>query len=279
MSDNEFIFVNRRRKRGRNFNKTFSEQLSLAEFNEIDIDKEVVVCKLFDAVSELRSSVFKTHIFYNVMKALQILNANKIFEIICYGLGRFSQCRSSKYQLAFLVLLKRHYNCQVYLYDPLFLKKEIEILKKLELDVIETNEEGKHTISDNITLVYMPHCPKQLVNNFLYSNWNKNLSNCILLTNSFSDIVEKSLQRCLVNSAGYLLRIYPYMTEIKLENVFIHTEVFFSTSIHVFTKQKLSAIPSDFWIDKEEPCYQGKDIEFVTADLTKLLLNVPSNIV
>lgn len=268
MSNNEFILVNRRRKRGKNFEQAFSV-LSLAEFNEIDIDKEVVVRKLFDAVTELSDSAFKTHIFYNVMKALQILNANKIFEILCYGLGRFSQCRSSMYQLAFLLLLKRHYNCQVYLYDPIFLKKEIEILTKLELDVIETNEEGKHTISDNITLVYMPHCPKQLVNNFLYSNWNKNLSNCILLTNSFSDIVEKSLKRRLVNSAGYLLRIYPYITEIKLQNVFEHMEVFFSTSIHVLTKQSLTIIPSEFWIDKEEPFYQGKDIEFITADLTK----------
>ncbi|KAK2584365.1 hypothetical protein KPH14_006751 [Odynerus spinipes] len=256
MSDNGFILVNRRRKRGRNFEQAFSERLLLTEFNEIDIDKEVVVRKLFDAVTELRNSVFKTHIFYNLLKALQILNANKVFEIICYGLGRFSQCRSSKYQLAFLLLLKRHYNCQVYLYDPMFLKKEIEILKKLELDVIETNEEGKHTISDNITLVYMPHCPKH-----------------------FSDIVEKSLEKHLTNSARYLLRIYPYMTEIKLQNVFEHMEVFFSTSIHVFTRQSLSIIPSDFWVDKEEPCYQGKDIEFVTADLTKLLLTVPSNII
>ncbi|KAL2730727.1 SRR1-like protein [Vespula squamosa] len=238
MSEDEFILVNRRRRR-KKFEQVFREQLLLTECNEIEIDKETIVRKLFDAVPKLRYSVFKTHILHNISKALKILNVNKIFEIICYGLGQFSQHNSSKYQLALLLLLKRHYNCQVSLYDPAFLAKEIEILKELKLNVIETNEEGKHTISNNVTFIYMPHCPRQLINNFLYSNWNENLSNCILLTNSFSDIVEKSLKWHLMKFANYVLRIYPYMTEIKLKNDFKYTEVFSTTSIHIFTKQSL----------------------------------------
>ncbi|KAF7381633.1 hypothetical protein HZH66_014027 [Vespula vulgaris] len=267
MSEDEFILVNRRRRR-KKFEQVFRDQLSLTESNEIEIDKEIVVRKLFDAVPKLKYSVFKTHILHNISKVLKILNTNKIFEIICYGLGRFSQHNSSKYQLALLLLLKRHYNCQVSLYDPAFLAKEIEILKELKLNVIETNEEGKRTISNNVTFIYMPHCPRQLINNFLYSNWNENLSNCILLTNSFSDIVEKSLKWHLMKFANYVLRIYPYTTEIKLQNDFEYTEVFSATSIHIFTKQSLSEVSSNFWVDKENPHYQEKDIEFITADET-----------
>ncbi|XP_046836244.1 SRR1-like protein [Vespa crabro] len=265
MSEDEFILVNRRRRR-KKFEPVFRERLSVIESNEIEIDKEMIVRKLFDAVTKLKRSVFKTHILYNVTKVLKILNANKIFEIICYGLGQFSQYNSSKYQLALLLLLKRHYNCQVSLYDPAFLTKEIEILKELKLNVIETNEEGKRSISNNVTFIYMPHCPRQLINNFLYSNWNENLSNCILFTNSFSDIVEKSLKWHLMKFANYVLRIYPYMTEIKLHNDFEYTEVFSTTSIHIFTNQSLSKVSSNFWIDKEDPHYQEKDIEFITAN-------------
>ncbi|XP_043683032.1 uncharacterized protein LOC122636146 [Vespula pensylvanica] len=95
MSEDEFILVNRRRRR-KKFEQVFREQLSLTESNEIEIDKEIVVRKLFDAVPKLKYSVFKTHILHNISKVLKILNTNKIFEIICYGLGRFSQHNSSK---------------------------------------------------------------------------------------------------------------------------------------------------------------------------------------
>lgn len=67
---------------------------------------------------------------------------------------------------------------------------------------------------------------------------------------------------------NYVLRIYPYITEIKLQNDFEYTEVFSTTSIHIFTKQSLSKVSSDFWVDKEDPQYQEQDIEFITADET-----------
>lgn len=42
MSEDEFILVNRRRRR-KKFEQVFRDQLSLTESNEIEIDKEIVV--------------------------------------------------------------------------------------------------------------------------------------------------------------------------------------------------------------------------------------------
>ncbi|EFN69759.1 SRR1-like protein [Camponotus floridanus] len=111
----------------------------------------------------------------------------------------------------------------------------------------------------------MPHCSRQLTNNFLYANWGEGLSNCILLANSFSGIVDSCLHRDALNMAGYILRIRPYVTEIQLENSFEYEEVFNDLSIHIFTKQDLLKTPADFWNSREEPQYLKKDVEFIAT--------------
>lgn len=151
-------------------------------------------------------------------------------------------------------------------YDPAFCVEEVRLLRALGLEIIDTNEEGKRVIhQDKITLVYMPHCSRQLTNNFLYANWGDGLSNCILLANSFSGIVNSCLHRDVLNTAAYILRIQPYVTEIQLGNSFSHEEVFNDISIHIFTKQDLLKVPADFWNSREEPEYLVDDVEFVTA--------------
>lgn len=139
------------------------------------------------------------------------------------------------------------------------------MLRALGLEIIETNEEGKRIIQNETTLVYMPHCSRQLTNNFLYANWGDGLSNCILLANSFSGIIDNCLSRDILDSVSYILRIRPYVTEIQLENSFVHEEVFNDLNIHIFTKQDLLKVPSDFWNSREEPEYLTDEVEFVTA--------------
>jgi len=150
-------------------------------------------------------------------------------------------------------------------YDPAFCREEVQLLRALGLEVIDTNEEGKRVIHrDKITLVYMPHCARQLINNFLYANWGDGLSNCILLTNSFAEIINNCLYEDAFNTVTYIQRIQPYVTEIKLRYSFIYDDVFNNTSIHIFTKQDLLKVPADFWNSREEPQYT-KYIEFITA--------------
>lgn len=75
------------------------------------------------------------------------------------------------------------------LYDPVLSPEEKEIIELLDCLVIETNEEGKRKV-DCDTLFFVPHCPKQLVNNLLWKNWGKSLSQCIIIGNSFRKIFE-----------------------------------------------------------------------------------------
>ena len=72
--------------------------------------------------------------------------------------------------------------------DPIFFCSEVKLLRRLKLEVISENLECKlkcqvHTshchnfYDDQIcklqvpTIIFLPHCPKQLTNNLLYANW------------------------------------------------------------------------------------------------------------
>ncbi|XP_012285851.1 SRR1-like protein isoform X1 [Orussus abietinus] len=220
-----------------------------------DFDRNGVLRRVRAAVEELRESSYKKVIFDGLKQSLSLLNFDGFSEFICYGLGQFRENSSSKYQLALLVTLQEHYKCKIHIYDPKFSEDELEILKTLGLEVIVENERGKRRVNDKVTLVYLPHCPKQLTNNFLYANWGLELNNCVLLSNSWWELYHSQSQKELLASAAYVLRIHPYVTEIPLRNTFKYVEAFSSTNIHIFTKEKLTTVPANFWDDREEPKY------------------------
>lgn len=237
------------------------------EPNRNHVSFTAIFSTLDKAIVEIRDTSFTRFVFNRLTESLAVLGSSDISEIICYGLGQFSQYRSSRCQLALLLCLKARYESAcVHVYDPAFRSEEIQALRTLGLKVIETNEEGKRVVQrDRTTLVYMPHCSRQLTNNFLFANWGDGLSDCILLANSLSGTVDDCLRRDVLNTAGYILRIRPYVTEIRLENSFVYEEVFNDLNIHIFIRQDLLKVPADFWSSKEEPRYLIKDVEFVTA--------------
>ncbi|KAG5331490.1 SRR1L protein, partial [Acromyrmex heyeri] len=270
MSDaDNFVLVTRRGKRrhGRRNLRRGNAPPSVIVGQDCEIDRELLLRTLDKAVVEIRDASFTKFIFSRLSESLAVLGSNSVSEIVCYGLGQFSQYRSSRCQLALLLCLKARYEpVRVHVYDPAFHPEEVQTLRTLGLEVIETNEEGKRVVQrDRITLVYMPHCSRQLTNNFLYANWGDGLSSCILLANSLSDTIDNFLHKDVLNTASYILRIRPYVTEIRLENSFVYEEVFNDLNIHIFTKQNLLKVPADFWNTKEEPQYLTKDVEFVTA--------------
>lgn len=182
-------------------------------------------------------------------------------------MGKFSQNTSSLHQLSALIILSKTYNSFVKVFDPLFDSTEITILRKFNFEVIQENEEGKRQIEPNQTsLIYLPHCPKQLTNNFLWANWNINLRNCIIINNSFSKIVESHSEKTLLESAGYIKKIHEYTEEIALENSYDLLSVFNDLSIHYFTNSELNS--SFFEGDNSEPKY-SIDTEFITRELEK----------
>lgn len=194
------------------------------------------------------------------------LGIQEIENIICFGLGHIGDCLSSQYQLAFLLNICDEFKIRnTLVYDPIFSEIECQILQHFGLQVEAINKEGKYKICDNgTTILYAPHCPKQLMNNFLWKNWEESLSNCIIIGNSFSQIVETNSKRILEEQAAYLLKICPYTKEFDIENNFKFTDTFNDTSIHSFPKENIKDLPSKFWLDKIEPAYISDDIEFIT---------------
>lgn len=195
-----------------------------------------------------------------------ILQSRKVVEIVCFGLGHIGECQISRHQLALLLYLKDICGPEkVLVHDPIFYKSECEVLRKLGLVIIAENKEGSYIISEQgVTIVYLPHCPKQLTNNFLWSNWSKNLENCILICNSFSTLIENQPSRILSETVPCILEIFPLTTETVLENNFKFTDIFNDTSIHYFPKKKIENQASEFWIKRDKPQYKNSE-EFITS--------------
>lgn len=197
-------------------------------------------------------------------ESLLLLNNPKIEEIVCLGLGSIGECIISRYQFAVLLYLKERFNVNVLVCDPILTKSECDILKEFDCQITE-NIEGKHSVKKDLTTVfYLPHCPKQLTNNLLWKNWGLQLSNCLLIANSFDKIVETNTKKALLENASYISTILPHTTELTIINEFKYYGIFSDISIHVFPMSKLSFLPQDFWELHTEPKYAEEDIEFIT---------------
>lgn len=215
------------------------------------------------AVEELRISNYLRGLLNTVSSTLQ---GRKVVEIVCFGLGHLSECNISKYQLALLLCMKDHFKPhKVLTHDPIFYKGECEVLSKLGCDVITENSEGSYVIdNNNPSIIYFPHCPKQLTNNFLWSNWGSNLENCILICNSFNSLTDNNPSRILSESVPYIYKIFPYTSEEYLENNFKFTDIFNDTSVHHFPKHSLKTLDSNFWKKDIKPVYENTE-EFITS--------------
>ncbi|XP_014212669.1 SRR1-like protein [Copidosoma floridanum] len=190
---------------------------------------------------------FKESPFYQTLlsalnKALATLNLNGVAEIICYGLGNFSEHLSSKYQLAALLCIKLVYSSKVLIYDPLFTKHEIECLEKLDLHVLKINDEGKRCINNYSTLVFMPHC------------------------NSWSELECQTTDALFQLTVPCIYMLKPYVREIHLKNNFHYPNAFSGTSLHIFTQEKLNTVVEHFWKSKPKLVNFNKDSDFITAN-------------
>lgn len=174
--------------------------------------------------------------------------------------------------MAFLLAIKQQLQItSIVFHEPLLNVLEVNILRKFNCTACEKNLEGKVDLDSNcITIVYSPHCPKQLTNNLLWHNWLANrLLQTIYIGNSFSHLVDSTPSRFLSIDASYITHIEPYCTEIRLDNNFKFTDIFNDTSIHFFNK--LEGVPDDFWLNRQEPVYQLDYVELITSDIINKL--------
>jgi hypothetical protein len=224
----------------------------------LDIAKAMAKIKV--ASEELRSSEF-CHKLSDLLRKCGDCEA-----VWCFGLGHFGECITARYQLAALLFIKVALGVnQVFVSDPIFYQEEVDILKKLKLTVVRQNLECLVKCNSK-TLVYLPHCPKQLSNNLLYSNWDlEGLENLVLLGNSFQNTVERTSTKMLDKNAN-LIKIAVennLVMEVPLKNCFKYDDVFNDTSLHTFAGSEL--LEKDFWkVDK--PVYDPMDTEFIKAD-------------
>lgn len=216
---------------------------------------------ILSAIEEVRQSSY----FQSVHKAVSSnLPLGSIVDIVCFGLGHIGESIVSRYQLALLICLKEVLCARkVSVHDPIFFKSECEILHDLDLDIIKENTEGSYIIAnDCITLSFLPHCSKQLINNFLWSNWGPGLANCILIGNSISSLLDNQFNRHVL-TVPYIQNISTYTKEIKLNNNFKFTDIFNDISVHIFPKLELEELAKTFWEKGDQPVYENNE-EFIT---------------
>lgn len=218
--------------------------------------------QLKNCEEELETSEFLEGAEESLNRALK---QKQVKEIICLGIGRISECSIAKHQLALISVIKKRFDIlAIKFFDPVLSADEKKLLELLHFEVLTENTEGKY-LALQPTLFYLPHCPKQIINNLLFTNWDpENIQNLFLVCNSFSSIVQSTPERLLRPNAHYVLEINPYVSEIEFENNFRFSDIFNDFSAHSFTSEKLQNLPSTFWEDHPEPTYSEEDLELIT---------------
>ena len=194
-------------------------------------------------------------------------NTNRISRIVCLGLGKVTSCRIARIQLYFLLALKNELGVsEVQVSDPVFSEQEIDILsQEFGLEVVESNLEGKFKASpDGQTLFYLPHCPKQLTNNLLWANWNRDsLSRSLLVGNSFKRILTHNLKKTIESQAIFVDLCSEFTLETEIVNSYSSKDIFNDLSLHSWPSPP--QVDWEKWAESEkEPTYPAEDLEFIT---------------
>lgn len=226
--------------------------------------------RLQEAQTDLRLSSYYENVVHHLQPLLSQFEGNAK-QLICIGIGHFSDCSISRHQLAFILLIKELFGfASIDFHEPALTWPEINILKKLNCLVIAENVEGKIEI-EGLTLVYAPHCPKQLINNLLWKNWNAEaIPQIIYIGNSFKNLLSSTPDRFLSVDAGFIVKLEPHCEETAFENNFKFTDIFNDTSVHQFSSAK--DLKPEFWSKEvEEPVYASDNLELITIDLIEKL--------
>lgn len=227
-------------------------------------DLKLIYC-CFRQIENFTFEIKNSEFFANTVELLkQELGQQEIKEIICLGIGRISSCYIAKYQLSFISAIKEFFGVSnIKFFDPVLSSGEKQLLETLRYEVLTENTEGKYSVQ-HPTVFYLPHCPKQITNNLLFSNWNPdNIRNLILICNSFKSVIEKTPERFLRPNAHYILEINPYVNESEIENNFRFSDIFNDFSLHTFPSDKLSIAPASVWENHIQPSYAEEDLELI----------------
>lgn len=98
---------------------------------------------------------------------------------LCLGIGKVLTDRSAQVQMGLLLELIDQFKIatdSVEIYDPEWDAGDRKVLQELGLTVLKENKSGRHVLDIRCSyLVYMPHCPKELYEEFLAANFTPRL--------------------------------------------------------------------------------------------------------
>lgn len=166
--------------------------------------------------------------------------------------------------MGFLLTIKNEFKVKdCHVYDPKFTDPEIQILADSGFESISKNEEGIRNLLPG-TFVFMPHCPKQLLNNLLWTNWDKViLDSCVIFCNSIDEVLTITPNKIINKVAYYINKISPHvLMEKQFCNDFMYDDVFNDMALHLFPKEKLKDLERNFWKRDNVPSYDVDEGSF-----------------
>lgn len=229
------------------------------------VELDTCLKSILKAKRDVESSSFYNS-FITVLAGVTKELEKSLAEIVCFGLGRISLCKAAQHQLGLLLLLGEQFQCPVEVFDPVFSSLEKNVIKELKLKLSPTNCEGKKkpVLSGGCTLFVFPHCPKELSNNLLYTNWNpRHIEHCILYSNSFEKI-RLDIPFRFLKSYHYLLQSQEIVEEVSVPNIFHFLDIFNDLSLHYFPSHLKCNVQSSFW-ESPEPNYPASETEIVES--------------
>ncbi|XP_018496543.2 uncharacterized protein LOC100907622 [Galendromus occidentalis] len=210
-----------------------------------DIDEAHVRDRLDSAKRDLSCSEY----WETLKKALRV---ESVPNIVCLGLGQFSDNLTARWQTALMMLLKEELKTErTVVYDPLFNRGERKLLSEMGCEIPPENDEGFLIFSDS--LFYMPHCGKPLFNSVVYAN-RKHLTSVTIFGNSFSAMFDQfDFQNRIKNGELAALKgIEALYDEVPVENIFQYKDVFNDFSIVRFRSELLEEIPRPVYSSDDE---------------------------
>jgi len=172
-------------------------------------------------------------------------------EIFCLGLGSPSNSRDARAQLAFLLStcdscdIERN---KVSVYDPVFTEGDVQLLRDLHFNCLTDNTATYPILKP--TILFMPHCDRNLYENMLRENWTKEgLRKMVLIANRFSEYVDNIPSHNLMAESPCLLRIAPYLESVELPTLKYPITAFNNMSIQLVKREAWPALDQDtsFW--------------------------------
>ena len=164
---------------------------------------------------------------------MEVVCESSPVQILCLGIGSAS-VPAARDQWALLQDMRQHISKRcgtqplVVVFDPQFDDMDVALVQRQQAQLPQENNCGAYQLSEP-TLVYMPHCPKELYEALLRANWKKEALDHIILCGN-----ELSLYSTAMTAYPCLERIAPYTHAYPVPSLPSSTAGALDASMQVF---------------------------------------------